>query len=92
MEQQRYLINTAGIILIIIILTRKRRRDSMTFLRLMCPQLSQYNHKQLQFITAAYALYFVAMWLLTFDLGAGLENPLHLASLMKCDFVKFVRT
>ena len=75
-----------------IIITRKRTCDSLKFLRLMFPQLSQYNHKQLQFITAAHALYFVAMWLLTFDLGAGLENPLHLASLMKCDFVKFVRT
>ena len=70
----------------------KRRRDSMKFLGLMFPQLSQYNHKQLQFITAAYAPHFVAMCLLTFDLGACLENPLDLAPLMKCDFVKFVRT
>ena len=75
-----------------IIMTRKRRRDSLKFLRLMFPQLSQKNHKQLQFITVAHALYFVVMWLLTFDLGAGLGNPLHSASLMKCDFVKFFRT
>ena len=73
-------------------MTRKRRRDSLKCLRLMFPQLSQYNHKQLQFINAAYAPYFVAMSLLMFDLGAGLENLLHLASLMKGEFVKFVRT
>ena len=64
----------------------------MKFLRLMFAQIFQYIHKPLQFITAAYAPHFVAMWLRTFDLGAGLENLLHLASLMKCYFVKFVRT
>ena len=84
--------NTAGIILIIIIMTRKRRCGSMKFLRLKFAQLFQHNHKHLDFITAVYAPPFVAMWLRMFDLGAGLENLLHLASLMKCYFLKFVRT
>ena len=63
----------------------------MIFLRLMFAQLFQYNHKQLQFITALYTVQFVNMCLETFDLVAGLEKLLHLACLMKCYIVILVR-
>ena len=39
----------------------------------MFAQLFKYNHKKLQFITAAYTAQFVAMWLGTF--GCWFKEP-----------------
>ena len=52
-------------------MTRKRRSDSLEFRKLMFPQIFKYNHKKLQFITAAYTAQFVAMWLGTFGCWFG---------------------
>ena len=52
-------------------MTRKRRSDSLEILKLMFAQLFKYNHKKLQFITAAYTAQFVAMWLGTFGCWFG---------------------
>ena len=71
MEERCYLINTAGIILIIIIMKRNRRGDSLKFLRLTFAQLFKYNHKKLQFITAASTAQFVAMGLGKFGCWFG---------------------
>ena len=43
----------------------------MKILKLMFAQLFKYNHKKLQFITAAYTAQFVAMWLGTFGCWFG---------------------
>ena len=52
-------------------MTRKRRSDSLEFHKLMFAQLFKYNHKKLQFITAAYTAQYVAMWLGTFRCWFG---------------------
>ena len=59
----------------------------MTFHETSKINVCSINHKQLEFVTAVYAPQFLAMRLQTFDLGAGLENLLHLASLITATFL-----